>query len=341
MKLQPAFTDTASALSGSAGITAASEQPKARELRNSVLAAAAKPPRSAPLGNERALNAQVTAAQQALGFLDQMASRLQALKQEAGARLAGKPGDPAVLAQRLEAFSAAWARRSRETGASLDSKLGLVAPGAARREFRLRGLDMQALQQGGAETLTFYPAGVGKPAQQVLLDGGMAPEQIVQRFNKGLAAAGISASLGEDGELSLSVAEADWQGLVDNLQLKGDGIRFPGGQAHRVRAESRGDAIEPANWHGNDIAGLRRTLQQVVRAIEQVEQARERVKLALERANRMIEEARASGAAEWAQSFSGDFNQLLQQGGGYALLSSVAPALIGISRYRVVSLLAL
>ncbi|MFC3533432.1 hypothetical protein ACFOLG_14725 [Vogesella facilis] len=341
MKLQPAFADSTSALAGSGGIHATGRQPAARDVGRMASAVATTPPRNAPLNNERGLNAQVTAAQQALGFLDQTASRLQALKQEVGARLAGRPGDPAALAQRLEAFAASWSRRSQETAGSLDARLGLVAPGEARREFRLRGLDLQALQQGGAETLSFYPGGVGKPAQSVLIEAGMSAEQVVQRFNKGLAAAGIRARLAEDGELSLSVAETEWEALAGNLQLKGDGIRFPGGQAHRVRAEAQGEAIEPAGWQGNDIAGLRRALQQIVSAIAQVEQARERVKLALERAARMIEAARDSGDGDWAQAFTDDFNQTLQQGGSYTLLSNVAPALIGISRYRVVSLLAL
>ncbi|SCK17669.1 hypothetical protein [Vogesella sp. LIG4] len=296
---------------------------------------------SQALGNDQQLNAQITSAQQALGFLDRTASQLQALKQELGARLAGRPGDQAALARHLADFAANWSQRVSDTGASLDASLKLVAPGEAQRSFRLRGISLQSLQQGGTETLSFYPGGPGKPSQSVVIDPGLTADEIVGRFNKGLAAAGISASLGSDGELTFSVAETAWPALADNLQLKGDGIRFPSGQPNRVRLDPQGDSITPASWSGDDVAGLRRSLQQVVAAIQQVQASRERVEAALARANSLIAAASSVGEPAWAKAFAGDFSSSLQQGSGYALLNNIAPVLIGISRYRVVSLLSL
>ncbi len=197
------------------------------------------------------------------------------------------------------------------------------------------------MQQGGAETLTFYPEGAGKPGYPLQLEAGMPVQDMLARFNSTLAGAGIRARLAADGEITFNVAEQEWLQLAERLQLRGEGIRFPGGMAHRLRLEPQGDSIQPAQWGAEDIASLRRTLQRIVAAIAQVEESRSRVKAALARAEQMIAAARDLSDAAQLQGVAQDFQDSLQQNSSYATLSQVAPALVGISRHRVVSLLAL
>jgi hypothetical protein len=294
----------------------------------------------APAG-DGTLNVQITGAQQALGFLDQTAAGLQQLKAEVSARLAGKTIDPTTLANDVASFAAQWNNRGSASGGSLDADLNLSDDNSSRVGFRIRGLDFKSLQNGPAETLAFYPGGVAKPPLSVNIDAGMSQDALLARLNQALAPAGVQADAGNDGELTLSVAEANWPALADGLMIKGGGIRFPSGQPNRVRAQAQPGALDPSGWKTGDVAELRRTLQQIVDAIAKVEAARSRVRQALAQAQQTIEQAKQSSDAQWASEFAAQFSRTLNQPDNYSLFSSLSPALIGVSRYRVLSLLSL
>ncbi|WKB54088.1 hypothetical protein [Eleftheria terrae] len=285
------------------------------------------------------LNAQLAGAQQALNFLDDAARQLQQLKAELSGRLAaGQPQDDSSLVQAVERFSQTWQQRSQASAGSLDPQLDHTPPGEARQSFTIRGLDLRSLRSGGAETLAFSVGLPGQKTTRVHLEPGLSDEALLQRLDNALAPAGIRAARDAQGELVFSTLESSWGQVKDSLSVHGGGIRFPGGAFHAVRAEALPEAVRPANWAAQQRASLRQSLQEVLDAIERVRRAREVVQTALAEARQQVDGASPADEAQWAQDFVGSFEAQAQQP-GYELLASVAPALVGLGRERVMALL--
>jgi hypothetical protein len=127
----------------------------------------------------------------------------------------------------------------------------------------------------------------------------------------------------------------------DTLSIRGGGQRFASGQPLRVKIDPQPPALQPQTWQIGDTEATRRSLQQVMQAQDRVRQARDTVHRTLATANADLSASAPTGAdAASAPSFADDFVAAINQP-GYAAFTSVTSALTGISRDRVLSLLAL
>ncbi|HTN66657.1 MAG TPA: hypothetical protein VL051_10800 [Burkholderiaceae bacterium] len=288
---------------------------------------------------DQQLNADLSNAQRALDFLDQSSARLQSIKLELSAKLAGRLQQTGALQRKLRQFGDLWQQRQSATGGSLDSQLAYDSKATPVQRFTVRGLTMQTLQAGAKETLTFS-VGAGQALRSVIIEPGLSEDALIQRFDQALAPAQIRVSKGEDGTLVFSVAQASWGTLRDTLAIKGDGMRFPTGQLNRVRTDAEPAAVQPETWQIDDAESIRQALQKVVRAINHVRQAREAVSRALNEAAARASAAQSTDSnaavAKLAQDFLGTAAQP-----DYQAFTSVVSAVMGISRSRVLSLLML
>lgn len=287
------------------------------------------------------LNQQLSRAQQALAFLDQIESRLQGLKSDLSARLAADQaaGDP-VLDDKLRDFADSWSKRKTTAGGSLDGQLVFDGAGGARQSFTIRGLDRNALQSGDKESLAFSVGGIGQRLLVVSIEPGLSEEALVRRFDQALAPADIRVSGDGQGGLLFSVAESAWPKVRDSLSVKGAGKRFPSGQLVQVKTDEVPAAIRPGSWGSAGIEMQRRTLQNVIEALGKIRQAREVINRALAEMGRRVREQPGSAERDWALAFAADFENIALQP-VYQIYSAIAPALASISRERVLSLLAL
>lgn len=286
-------------------------------------------------------NRQLASAQQALGFLDQVASRLQGLKSDLSAKLAAnQPGDER-LNDKLRTFADLWRDRPAATGGSLDGQLRYNGVAEPRQRFTVRGLDLRTLQSGEKETLTFAVAGVGQRLLPVAIEPGLSADELVRRLRQALAPAGIHVAQDENtGALSFDAPASAWPAVRDSLAVRGAGIRFPSGQLNRVRLDAEPEAVRPNEWHTDDTIALRRSLQEVIDALDRVRHAREVLSRILAEARNRIDASTGPEDQDWALAFTTDFEALVRQS-GYVAFSEIAPALVSISRNRVLSLLAL
>lgn len=284
-------------------------------------------------------NQQLSAAQQALAYVGQLESRLQALKARLSAQLADNRNSPPQLDSDLQQFTELWQQR-QTAGGGLDAQLGYSPEAPARQRFTIKGLDRKTLLAGSKENLAFALAGKGQSPMLVAVDPGLAPAEIAKRFEHAFAPAGIDVALDDQENLSFSVEESVWAAVRDTLSVKGAGIRFPSGQLVRVKAEAKADAIRPGNWSSSDTAAARRTLQEVVDALARVRQVEQKLSRALAEARLQLQTLSSATDADWAGSFAADFEALAAQP-VYEVYSAIAPALASISRERVVSLLTL
>jgi len=280
---------------------------------------------------------QLADAQRALSFLEQAASQLQGLKADLSGRLAGRAVSDAQLGSTLRQFASTWSRRAQDAGASLSPRLDYEQP--ATQRFTVRGLSLASLRGGDRETLAFA-LGAGRAPMTVQLEPGLADDEIVQRFSQALAPAGIDVAAGDGDALVFSTAESAWPSVRDALAVRGGGIRFAAGQTVRVRADAEPAAVQPETWQAGDAEQLRRTLQQIVQALERVRVARENVSRALAAMSSGVHDPPPLADPASAPTLVGAFVAAIGQP-GFASFSPVTAALSGISRDRVLSLLAL
>lgn len=303
-------------------------------------AAAAAPLRRGLNNWDHQLQGEISSAQQALDFLDQSTSQLQALKSELAAKLAAHQGRDGQVEARVRQFSNTWRNRASASGGTLSAQLSYSSPAPATQSFTVRGLNMATLQSGPREVLAFSVGGASQALRSVNIEPGLSEAEIVQRFDQALAPSQIRVGAGRDGALVFSTPEALWPAVRDSLAVRGSGIRFPTGQMSRVKTDEEAPAIAPEAWSTADTEALRQTLHQVVQALAQLQQARDSVSMALSMASSRVESAQpvvlAAGMESLAQGFTTSASEP-----GYSSLQAITAALVGISRERVLSLLSL
>ena len=288
------------------------------------------------------LQGDIASAQQALDFLEQTASQLRSLKAELSAKLASAQQRDGTVEARVRQFSSTWKQRQQSSGGTLNSSLEFSST-PSRQTFTVRGMTLANLRVGGSETLAISAGGGSQSLRSVSLQAGMSDSDIVQAFNTALAPSDISVTADDSGTLQFSTPESAWTTVRDNLAVQGNGIRFPAGQLNRVKADPTTPAIDPDSWQTSDTDALRQTLQQVVQALAQIEQAQAQVSSALAAAGTRVDDTQAASAPDDTASMTQVAQNFVSSTGqpGYQSLLSLSSALVGISRERVVSLLAL
>ena len=287
------------------------------------------------------LNQQLTAAQRALGFVDDLARQLEQLKGELGGQLPKSRLDKDTLANSINDIQRQWQNRNVQSGGSLDNRLQFRMASDARQTFSIRGLDIDNLTSGQDETLVFVTGMPGAAPAAVKVGENQSPGSLLSSLGRALAPSGIQPQLDEQGQLQFAVDEALWATVRDRFSLRGGGIRFPAGQPQHLRLEPGADSLQPASWQTTDHASARQTLQKVLRALDQLQISRQAIVRSMADVRAAIAQLSNMSEQAWADNFVTEFNARFNRESLQGNLYDVVPALLGVSRYRVLSLLSL
>lgn len=336
-----------SAVSGAAG-------PAATQLA-APQTAPARPPTPPPSALPRAglqvlqeeRNQRVASAQQALGYLDRLSTRLQHLKSDLGSALAGQPVSAERLEGQRQALAQLWQQRQAQAGGQLDNQLRYVPDGVPTQGFTVRGLDANAQPATAPETLTIaigLPTST-RPAARVQLTPEASAQAQSRNFQYALAPLGLRAQAAPAGGLRFEVDETRWPQVRDQLAIQGEGRRFPAGRLHHAQTDAEPAALTPQALVLDDSPAGRVALQQVITALGRTERARQDARAVLDQDRKQLDSQPQAGDEVWAQGFAADFAQATQdmaQGhtGGYAVRAALGAAVSGVERHRVGTLLA-
>jgi hypothetical protein len=307
---------------------------------------AANVPAIAPLRSNAAsiggaLQDQVARAQQALDYLDQVASQLEAVKGELSSRLAGARGATrqqadsqagaqasAQLSAQMRQLAATLASRRKHAGGGVDGNLHFTGKPAVQR-FRIRGLDLAALRQNGPQSLAFSVGGNGGPQLSASIDPNQTDEEIAAAIDRALAPMGVHAGLDGQGGFVFSASESSWPAVRDSIAISGRG---------RVATEEIPAELAPQQWNTGSGDALRSSLREVVQALERVRRSRDAASSALSAAT--VEMTRATTPPPEVQEAAQEFASTAASP-DYESLLSLTSALVGVSRERVLALLGL
>jgi hypothetical protein len=284
-----------------------------------------------------ALQDQVARAQQAMDYLEQVASQLESVKGELTSRLAGARGAArqqsdsqasAQLSTQVRKLTSALASRRKNAGGGVDGNLNFTGKPALQR-FRIRGLDLASLRSSGPQSLAFSVGGAGGPQLSVNIDPDQTDEEIAAAINRAMAPMGVNAGLDGQGGFVFSTPEANWPAVKDSIAISGRG---------RATAEEVPAELAPQQWQSGNGDALRASLREVVQALERVRRSRDAASSALSAA--MVEMSRATTPPPQVQEAAQEFASTAASP-DYESLLSLTSALVGVSRERVLALLGL
>ncbi|MFT3857277.1 MAG: hypothetical protein QM742_07190 [Aquabacterium sp.] len=287
------------------------------------------------------LQGRVAGAQQALSFLDALHRNLQSLR----SALLHEADAPTVSA-RWDALEATWQTRQVQSGGTLDAQLRHHPDGLAPCRFSIQGLNAHTLSQGREESLSLF---AGMPPRRIgtwLVDPQAALADQARQLDRALAGSGLRASASGEDRLVLSLPEADWPRLRDTLAIQGEGIRFPSGQRHAVRTQPDADAIRVAAWRRKtDVPDTLATLERAQASLHAARQSVRQTLAAVQIPGRSDADTAPSGQSiqaegQWARQFVDRFSEQAARS-DFAMLHALSPALLGVSRQRVLGLLSL
>jgi hypothetical protein len=290
---------------------------------------------SASIGS--ALQDQVARAQQALDYLDRVAGQLENLKGEISARLAAsrsgqqRASATGQLDHAVRQLANSLAARKSSAGGGVDANLNFDGAPATQR-FRIRGLDLDTLQQNAPQTLAFSVGGVGGPQLSATITPDQTGEQAARAIDRALAPLGVRASL-DKGALVFSTPETNWPAVKDGIAVSGRG---------RVATEEVPASPAPQQWNiGNDggnADALRQSLREVVQALERVRRSQDAASSALSSAS--VQVSAATTPPPEVEMAADDFASAAANT-NYDSLIALTSALVGVSRERVLALLGL
>jgi hypothetical protein len=279
------------------------------------------------------LQDQVARAQQALDYLDRVASQLEALKGELTAKLAGtRAGSRLQLEAQARQLAQTLSARKKDGGGSIDHNLNYTTKPAVQR-FRIRGLDIDSIRKSAPQTISFSVGGAGGPQMSVNIEPDQSSADIARALDRALAPMGVHASLDENGELVFTTPESNWSSVKDSIAVSGRG---------RVTTDELPANLAPQLWDVSADTGnadaLRQSLREVVQALERVHRSQAAASNAVQAAT--VQVAAAETPPPDVSLAADDFGKAAAST-DYESLLALTSALVGVSRDRVLALLGL
>ncbi|MCC2971738.1 hypothetical protein [Massilia sp. IC2-476] len=323
--------NSAAAASTAAAVRTSAVKPADPDSR--VVTPNAPAPTSVPLQRGIRWNANtqgnVARAQQALDYLERVASQLEALKADLSAKITGRADPARQIEARSQQLGNLLEARRKQSGGGVDAQLDFSDGQPAQTRFRIRGFDMAALQSGGQQTYAFSVGSNGGPQLTATIEPGMTPEEIAARLDRTLSPVKVRVSLDKDQQLVFSAPEAEWVGMKDAIAISGRG---------RVDTVEEPASLAPEQWNIGNPDALRQSLREVLQALARVRRAQDAASSALSAA--MADTAQQAIPEVELQAIAGDFAATAASH-DYQSLLAITSALVGVSRDRVQALLGL
>jgi hypothetical protein len=332
----PASTNPASGASGArpAAPERSADAPAAQRDSSAASAVPSGEYASAPVRRvlprwDNQTQGNVARAQQALDYLERVASELENVKSDLAARISGHQNNARQLEARLRQLGATLDARGNSAGGGVDAQLDFKAAQPAAQRFRIRGFEMDSLLAAAPQTLAFSVGGLGGPQLSLAIEPGMTRAEVAKGLDRTLAPVKIRTSLDTKGELLFSTPETAWPAVRDSIAVSGRG---------RVATEAQAQPLAPQDWDTGNPDALRQSLREVVQALARVRRSQEAASAALSAAT--MEAARAQAPLAEAALLANDFAATAANP-DYESLLAITSALVGVSRERVQALLGL
>ena len=291
-------------------------------------------PTAAPLKKgiswDTRLQGDVARAQQALDYLERVASQLEALKADLSAKISGRADPARQIEARSQQLTSMLEARRKQAGGGVDAALNFSDGQPATTRFRIRGFDLAALQSSSSpQTYAFSVGSAGGPQLSATIEPGMTPEEIAARLDRTLSPVKVRVSLDNKQQLVFSAPEAEWAGIKDAIAISGRG---------RVDVTEDPAGLAPEQWDIGNPDALRQSLREVLQALARVRRSQDAASAALSAAMARTSQPPVP-EAEMAVITS-DFAATAASH-DYQSLLAITSALVGVSRERVQALLGL
>lgn len=323
------ISNSAAAASTAAATRATAVKPADPDSRIVTQVAPAAAPLKRGISWDTRLQGDVARAQQALDYLERVASQLEALKADLSAKISGRSDPARQIEARSQQLASALEARRKQAGGGVDAQLGFSDGQPAMTRFRIRGFDLAALQSNSQQTYAFSVGNAGGPQLSATIEPGMTPEDIAARLDRTLSPVKVRVALDNQKQLVFSAPESEWVGIKDAVAISGRG---------RVDVTEESVGLAPEQWDIGNPDALRQSLREVLQALARVRRSQDAASSALSAA--MVRTSESPVPEAELAVITGDF-AATAAGHDYQSLLAITSALVGVSRERVQALLGL
>ena len=287
------------------------------------------------------LNQQLSSMQSADRYLGDLAEQLSSLKLSISRQLSSPiNNEREAINKGVQQVNILLDERGKRTSQSLDAGFNLRLNEPLRSRFSLPGFEsLTAIQRSGKETLVFTAGRALPEPLAVVLDDSMSDEQVLRNLNAGLGSAGIRAELDAQGALKFSMPESDWQGIKNQLRVKGEDKLFPAAGTQIKASEEGLLKLDPALAQ-ETARELRLLLDSVIAALDRIGNLRQQLSQRQQDVREFLARQESQDEKQWALNFaSAVFNINGRKASSYSTVTQTVIAQAQLSRFAVVSLL--
>ena len=325
----PALTNTTAVNATGAAPRATAVRPADPDSRIVTQVGATAAPLKRGISWDTRLQGDVARAQQAIDYLERVASQLEALKADLSAKISGRSDPARQIEVRAQQLATTLQTRANKSGGGVDAQLEFKDGQPAMTRFRIRGFDLAALQSSVPQTYAFSVGSAGGPQLTSTIDEDMTPQEIAGRLDRTLSPVKVRVALDNQQQLVFGAPESEWAGIKDAIAISGRG---------RVDTAEDPPVIAPEQWNIGNPDALRQSLREVMAALGRVRRSQDAASAALSEA--MARTPQPAIPEAQLAVISQDFTASAA-GHDYQSLLAITSALVGVNRERVQALLGL
>ncbi|MGF1779220.1 flagellin [Vibrio nomapromontoriensis] len=218
----------------------------------------------------------------------------------------------------------------------VDNELKLKLNSADVRHFSIPGLNVNRMSERGEQVRLDFP-GHGTVIMQ--FDGQSQGDRTVKQLDRNLIPMGMRASLAQDGNIVFQAQESAYLAMQQQVNVTGQGHRFPAGQANTFTVKAEPDGIAELRFDLGSREGIKQSITTVNQHLQQAQSSLRESKQFQSQLNAQMSRLQSQSNLPSANQVSGSLAQFSQQSNDFTSTFQALNAQANVRRHTVVALL--
>ncbi|MGF1750662.1 flagellin [Vibrio cionasavignyae] len=218
----------------------------------------------------------------------------------------------------------------------VDNELKLKLNSADVRHFSIPGLNVNRMSDR-TEQVRLDFSGHGTVIMQ--FDGQSQGDRTVKQLDRNLIPMGMRASLAQDGNIVFQAQESAYLAMQQQVNVTGQGHRFPAGQANTFTVKAEPDGIAELRFDLGSREGIKQSITTVNQHLQQAQSSLRESKQFQSQLNAQMSRLQSQSNLPSANQVSGSLAQFSQQSNDFTSTFQALNAQANVRRHTVVALL--
>ena len=220
----------------------------------------------------------------------------------------------------------------------VDNELKLKLNSVDVRHFSIPGLNVNRMSERGEQVRLDFP-GHGTVIMQFDGQSQAQGDRTVKQLDRNLIPMGMRASLAHDGNIVFQAQESAYLAMQQQVNVTGQGHRFPAGQANTFTVKAEPDGIAELRFDLGSREGIKQSIAAVNQHLQQAQSSLRESKHFQSQLNSQMSRLQSQSNLPSANQVSGSLAQFSQQSHDFTSTFQALNAQANVRRHTVVALL--